>query len=140
MTRKRLPPDDPHEWLNRARGNLVRAESCVPGAYLEDSCFDAQQAAEKAIKAVFVCRGERFPFVHDLDELLGMLERNGVKIPKYVRQAKQLSPFAVVTRYPGMADPVTQREYRRAVRIAEAVLRWAERQVEATVKKRGAQP
>lgn len=135
MTRKRLPPDDPREWLNRARGNLVRAESCIPGAYLEDLCFDAQQAAEKAIKAVFVCLGERFPFIHDLDELLGKLERNGLKIPKYVRQAKKLSSFAVLTRYPGMADPVTQREYRRAVRIAEAVLRWAERQVESAAKK-----
>jgi hypothetical protein len=37
---------------------------------LEDLCFDAQQAAEKAIKAVFIRRGERFPFVHDLDDLL----------------------------------------------------------------------
>ena len=31
--------------------------------------------------------------------------------------------YAHVTRDPGMADPVTRREYRRAVRIAEAVLR-----------------
>jgi predicted RNA-binding protein associated with RNAse of E/G family len=33
-----------------------------------------------------------------------------------------------------MADPVTKRQYRRAIRIADAVLRWAERQVEAAVK------
>ena len=46
MTRKRLPPDDPQEWLNRARSNLLRAKSPVTGAYLEDFCFDAQQAAE----------------------------------------------------------------------------------------------
>src|SRR4029077_18004509 len=99
MTRKRLPPDDPHEWLNRARGNLVRAESCIPGAYLEDLCFDAQQAAEKAIKAIFICRGEDFPFVHDLEKLLGMLQRNGVKIPKYVLDADELTRFAFRTRY-----------------------------------------
>jgi HEPN domain-containing protein len=136
MTRKRLPLDDPHEWLNRARGNLVRAESCIRGAYLEDLCFDAQQAAEKAIKAVFVCRGERFPFIHDLDELLRMLERNRLKIPQYVRQANKLSPFAVLTRYPGAVAPVTQRQYRQSLRVATAVLRWAERQVEAVVKKR----
>jgi HEPN domain-containing protein len=30
--------------------------------YLEDLCFDAQQAAEKAIKAVFIAPGERFPY------------------------------------------------------------------------------
>jgi HEPN domain-containing protein len=129
MTPKRLPPDDPREWLNRARSNLARANARVPEAYLEDLCFDAQQAAEKAIKAVFIGRGERFPFVHDLDKLLGILERNGVKVPKYVRQANKLSPYAVVMRYPGLVDPVTQRQYRRAVRIATAVLHWAERQV-----------
>jgi HEPN domain-containing protein len=129
MTRKRLPPDDPHEWLNRARSNLARAKSHVPDAYLEDFCFDAQQAAEKAIKAVFICRGEQFPFVHDLEKLLGMLEKHGLKIPKYVWEADELSQFAAVTRYPGELDPVTPRQYRRAVRIASAVLRWAERRV-----------
>jgi HEPN domain-containing protein len=57
MGRKRFPPDDPREWLNRARGNLARAKSRIPEAFLEDLCFDAQQAAEKAI---FICRGEAF--------------------------------------------------------------------------------
>ena len=130
MTPKRLPPDDPREWLNRARGNLVRAESCIPGAYLEDLCFDAQQAAEKAVKAVFICRREPFPYVHELKELLRKLKQNGLKIPKYVREAGELSPYASVTRYPDQVGPVTQRQYRRAVRISTAVLRWAERQIE----------
>ena len=47
---ERRPPDDPREWLNRARSNLALAKSLVPEAYLEDLCFEAQQAAEKAIK------------------------------------------------------------------------------------------
>jgi hypothetical protein len=67
---------------------------------------------------------------NDLDLLLGLLERNGLKIPKYVRQPKKLAPFAVVTRYPGAVRPVTERRYRGAVRTATAVLRWAERQNE----------
>ncbi len=58
-----------------------------------------------------------------------MLERNGLKIPKYVLQADALTPYAVVTRYPALIRPVTEREYRRAVRIAAAVVRWAERQI-----------
>ena len=53
---ERFPPDDPREWMNRARGNLARAKKREPGFYLEDLCFDAQQAAEKAIKAMFVRR------------------------------------------------------------------------------------
>lgn len=113
-----------------ARGNLIRAESCIPGVVLEDLCFDAQQAAEKAIKAVFICQGEAFPYVHELKKLLRKLKSNGVKIPKYVWEADKLLDYAVATRYPGEGDPVTPRQHRRAVRIAGAVLRWAERYVE----------
>ena len=43
---ERFPPDDPREWLNRAKGNLASAKAPVPGGYLEDLCFDAQQASE----------------------------------------------------------------------------------------------
>jgi HEPN domain-containing protein len=73
MARKRFPPTDPREWLNRARSNLALAKSEAVGAFLEDLCFEAHQAAEKAIKAVFVHRGESFPFIHDLAKLLGLL-------------------------------------------------------------------
>ncbi len=37
---ERFPPDDPREWLNRAKSNLIRAKNQIPGAYLEDLCFD----------------------------------------------------------------------------------------------------
>lgn len=53
-----MPPNrDPTqaaEWLRRACSNLARARAdrSVPEALYEDLCFDAQQAAEKAIKAV----------------------------------------------------------------------------------------
>jgi HEPN domain-containing protein len=130
MGRKRHPPNDPREWLNRARSNLAHARSIGPEIFLEDLCFDAQQAAEKAIKAVFIRRAEPFPYTHDLGKLLQNLTNNGLKIPKYVWEADDLSPFAVVTRYPGTVGPVSQRRYRRAHRIATAVLRWAERQIE----------
>jgi len=129
MTRKRLPPEDPHEWLNHAKSNLAHAQATNPDVWLEDLCFDAQQAAEKGIKAVFIYRGESFPYIHDLEKLLKLLERNGLKIPKYVWQAADLTRFAFVTRYLGHAKPVTKRVHSRAVRIATAVLGWAERKV-----------
>jgi HEPN domain-containing protein len=130
MKRKRLPPNDPREWISRAKSNLALARNVIPDVDLEDLCFDAQQAAEKGVKAVFIKRGETFPFSHDLDALLRLLEKNGLKIPQYVNEAKELTQYAHLTRYPGLAAPVTLREYRRAVRIATAVFRWAERCVE----------
>ena len=41
---ERFPRDDPREWLNRAHSNLARAKLWAEGVYLEDLCFDAQQA------------------------------------------------------------------------------------------------
>jgi HEPN domain-containing protein len=125
-----LPPDDPREWLNRARSNLIRARQTQPDVYLEDLCFDAQQAAEKAIKAVFIHRGETFPYVHNLKQLLGLLTKNGLKVPKYVCQAHELTRFAAEPRYPEKVGPVTARKHRHLVRIAEGVFRWATRQIE----------
>jgi len=124
MSAKRLPPDDPREWLNRARSNLIRAKSRIEGVYLEDLCFDAQQAAEKAIKALLIQQGVRFPYTHDLTELLTLVEQASQHIPERVRQAGALSDYAVESRYPGLAEPVTQEEYEEAVAIAEEVVRW----------------
>src|SRR5262249_8787635 len=78
MGRKRLPPTDPREWLNRARSSLAGAGRPVPDLYLEDLCFNTQQAAEKAIKAVFIHRGLPFPYTHDVKRLLQLLEAGGV--------------------------------------------------------------
>ena len=129
MPPERFPPDDPREWLNRARSNLSRAKSRIPEVYLEDLCFDAQQAAEKAIKALLVKKGVAFPYVHDIAYLLTLVEQTAVQIPDPVRRAEDLTRYAVVTRYPGLAEPVSESHYRDALVSAGAVLRWAEEEI-----------
>ena len=102
------------------------AKSRIPGAYLEDLCFEAQQAAEKAIKAIMIARGIDFPYVHDLGNLLALLGENGETIPESIDIAMSLTTYATTTRYPNVGSPVEEREYREAIAIAEAVVRWAE--------------
>ncbi len=123
---ERRPPDDPIEWLNRAKGNLRRAREVSPGFYLEDLCFDAQQAAEKALKGVLLARDAEFPFTHDLAHLVTLAQADGDPLPDDVRFAARLTRYAVTTRYPGAAEEVTAEEHREAVRIADAVVTWAE--------------
>ena len=36
---ERFPPDDPREWLNRAKSNLAMAKNREPGIYSEGLCF-----------------------------------------------------------------------------------------------------
>lgn len=129
MPPERFAPDDPREWLNRARSNLAQASVRLPEVYLEDLCFQAQQAAEKAIKAVFVARKTPFPYVHDLSRLLTLLEESGEVVPERVREAERLSRFAVEPRYPGFGRPVTEAEYQELLEVAREAVRWAEQRV-----------
>jgi HEPN domain-containing protein len=129
MPPERFSPDDPREWVSRARSNLARAQTKITGVYLEDLCFDAQQAAEKAVKALLIKRGVTFPYVHDLARLVTLLEQAGQEIPELVRRAEALTRYAVVTRYPGLAEPVTEVHYQEAIVLAKAVLEWVEDQL-----------
>ena len=124
---ERYLPEDPREWLNRARSDLTLAKSGSRGVYLEDLCFHAQQAVEKAVKALLTKRNVEFPYVHDIAGLLTLLERAGEEIPRSVRLAERLTRFAVFTRYPGVSPPVSRKEYDESIKSAEEVLRWAAR-------------
>ena len=87
MVSERFPSDDPREWLNRARSNLIQARGLQPGVYLEDLCFNAQQAAEKAIKALLIHHGVPFPYIHDLTKLLDLLQEAGERCRNYEKIA-----------------------------------------------------
>ncbi|WP_118828590.1 HEPN domain-containing protein [Salinibacter ruber] len=128
---KRRRPDDPWAWMDRARSNLIRARQRLPNVYLEDLCFDAQQAAEKALKALCIERGIEFPYVHDLARLITLLQDEGQPVPDEVTEAGRLTRYAVFTRYPGLDDPVTEEDHNRAVSIAERVVEWVEDRLDA---------
>lgn len=130
-----MPPEErlrhfAQEWLRRAVGNLALArQPKPPEAFWEDLCFHAQQAAEKAIKAVLTLRAIDFPKSHDIAELVSLLQP--ADVPDDLWAADSLTEYAVVTRYPGRNPPVSEEEYRQAIPLAEQVVRWAERIVHA---------
>ncbi len=72
-------PGSAADWLARARGDLALSRVPLPeGGFYEDLCFHAQQAAEKALKAVYVSRGWTFRYIHDLEELITGLQQGGI--------------------------------------------------------------
>ena len=100
-------------------------------ALWEDLCYHAQQAAEKALKAVLVKRKIPFRFVHDLNELIDTLEKHGQKMPEQVKGSIILTGYAVATRYPGNYEPVSKDEWKDAVALAKAVVSWARKIIDA---------
>lgn len=127
MPRHRTGAGTPAGWLERAKSNLALAKNKTDKeVYLEDLCFNAQQAAEKALKAVLQHKAIVFRFIHDLEELLTTLEKNNVELPKNVKAAAALTEYAVEIRYPGAYEAVTDEEYHQAVAFAEHVVQWAQ--------------
>ena len=125
-------PGSCEQWLSRAKADLALARTALPeGGVYEDLAFHAQQAAEKAIKAVYVKMEKRFAYTHDIAELLSGLDRLSVPLTEEVKEAADLSTYAWESRYPYVGDPVTKEEHQEAVRHAETVIAWAEIQIES---------
>ena len=93
-------PTKPAEWLRRARSNLAKAKADrnLPEVLYEDLCFDAQQAAEKALKALLVYRNVPFPKTHDIMDLLTILHQSVMDVPEEIRHTDFLTGYAVETR------------------------------------------
>jgi len=125
-------PGTPEDWLRHAWSDLelakVQRNSRI---LLEDLCFHAQQALEKALKAVLVSRLISFPRTHNIRSLIDLLPE-GLSIPEEAKGAAMLTDYAVMARYPGDFEPVTEEEYIDALQIAEAVVRWAEQTVKSS--------
>jgi uncharacterized protein len=117
-------PADPREWLRRARSNAAVASSRLPGVDPGDLCFNAQQAAEKAVKAVLLARDANVPRTHRIDELLRLAAEAGCAVPDAVLAAAHLSEYAVRARYPGAVLPASA--VASALDAMRAVLAWAE--------------
>ncbi|MFN3739977.1 MAG: HEPN domain-containing protein [Thermodesulfovibrionales bacterium] len=120
------------EWLRRAKSNLARAKTgrISEDILYEDLCFDAQQAVEKALKAICVMYEIKFSKVHDISYLMELLEKKNIKIPKRLQKAKILTDYAVETRYPGDYTPVDEDMYEEALKLAEKIVLWAEKRLE----------
>ena len=120
-------PDDPRGWLIRAAGNLRIARSLLPGVELAELCFNAHQAAEKAIKAALIKLDIPYPHVHDLRRLFRLFAEAGIAVPGRVAEAARLTDYAVRARYPmSVEERPSSEEHGRALADAETVLHWAE--------------
>lgn len=125
MPRDSADPGSPTTWMRSALEDLALAEARVAGVGAALFCFHAQQAAEKAIKAVLIVRAAAFPYVHDLARLLEVAREAGVAVPPQLVDVDLLTDYATLARYPGFAE-IGEQDRDTAVAIARAVVEWAE--------------
>ena len=92
---------------------------------LDALCCHAQQAAEKAIKALLLHRGVSFPFTHNLSKLVDICAEVDPSFQTLLDTVEPLTPYAVELRYDSDFWPSEQlaREARSAaLAVREAVL------------------
>jgi len=112
------------EWLKRAYSSLELAKfSDNELVFYEDLCYQAQQAAEKGLKALLIYYGVEPQKTHNLFILLQELE-NFTEINDEIKDVLKLYNFAVQTRYPGDYDTIEKDEYKESILIAEKCLKW----------------
>lgn len=87
-------------WLRQAEHDLEFGGLALREGYFGQACFIAQQAAEKAVKAIHYHRGERVVLGHSVVQLADGL-RDDVPGMRELREAAgTLDQYYVPTRYP----------------------------------------
>ncbi|NUM78675.1 HEPN domain-containing protein [candidate division KSB1 bacterium] len=111
-----------HRWLRYAREDLLAAEAMLgqQSFWPRHACWLAQQAAEKALKAVLVYLQIDFPRRHDLDEQRNLIPE-GWQVKADHPDLATLTEWAVESRYPGDWSDATEDEARVAVQQSRAV-------------------
>lgn len=94
--------------------------------------FHAQQAVEKALKAVLSAQGIAFRRTHDLVTLLDLLQDNHLAAPPGAEWLDELNPYAVEARY-GTVTP-TGFDRVQVVNAVIQVMAWAAHCISSAAK------
>lgn len=121
---------DPHVWLQYAREDLVAAErmEAIDDVARRTVSWLAQQAAEKAIKAVLVADQIEFPFTHDLPALVQLVPES--RATRSAQHLRTLTRWGAPQRYPLRSRQPTAEEARALVEYARAVVTLAATDIE----------
>ena len=119
------------DWMTQAERDLAHAENDRTSGFYEWSCFSAQQAAEKAIKALYQTYNQ-LAWGHSVRELLEGL-RDELSVPESLIEAgKALDKHYILSRYPNgfpsgaPVDYFTERDAQGAVDAACKIIRFCE--------------
>ena len=122
---------DTARWMRYAEEDLITAEIFLghPHVPSRQSCWLAQQSAEKALKAVLIFLQIDFPRTHDLN-ILRNLVPDSWQLKTAHRDLAHLTEWAAEARYPGNIPEATKADAATAVEQARSV--WTSVSTELT--------
>jgi HEPN domain-containing protein len=116
------------DWLRQAERDLEHSKVDLKERYYEWVCFSAQQAAEKALKALYQ-NLHQLAWGHSVRELLDNLS-DKFETGDLMEGAKILDKYYIPARYPNGFDtgaPVdyfTEKEAKEAIGYADKIIRF----------------
>lgn len=114
------------DWLRQAEHDLDVARTTHAASQYDWTCFAAQQAAEKALKALYQ-KHHAEGWGHVLRRLVEALADREPELIRYLEQAKILDKYYIPTRYPNgldagaPADAYTRTEAEQAIAHAQDI-------------------
>lgn len=94
------PKLNAQRWIKEAEYNLFHAErNCHDKAY-SLTCFLAEQASQKALKAVLYLGGTRFTYIHSVRELIKEVLKTHPEFSRLLEKGAILDQYYLTTRYP----------------------------------------
>ena len=94
-------------WFDQACADLAAAEDSAATGHHEWACFQAQQAGEKALKAVLYARGRTSIVTHSLRRLVRESAGIDAAFAELDDDARLLDQHYIPTRYPNGLDGET---------------------------------
>jgi HEPN domain-containing protein len=129
------PRAEGRRWLEQAENDLAFARHALAGDFFHQVCFVAQEAAEKALKAVHFAGGARTVLGHSV---VGLLVGEHPGLEPFRDVAAELDLYYIPTRYPnGLVEGTpyqafTRAQAERALSGAETVVAAVERTIAAS--------
>jgi HEPN domain-containing protein len=112
------------QWLVKADHDVITARQTLllPDGPTDTPCFHAQQAAEKALKALLTVYEVVFPRTHDLVRLLDMAVAYVPALEDFRESVAALTSYAVMVRYPDEGEDPPRHEAQQFLGIAEEMV------------------
>lgn len=124
-------PERSSDWFRQAKRDIESAKILLKNSFFEWACFIAQQASEKAVKAVYQKLGAE-GWGHSVSNLLrGLIEKIEVS-EDLIDRAKSLDKFYIPARYPNgwpsgiPAEYITEKDAQDAINSSEKILQFCE--------------